>query len=66
LGATDQGTAPTTKAKPVDVAQVGGKTSSGTLPFTGRDLLLMSLAGLGLVGLGVALRSATRRVPAGA
>jgi|tagenome__1003787_1003787.scaffolds.fasta_scaffold19392504_2 hypothetical protein len=44
----------------------GEVASNGTLPFTGRDLVLMVLAGLALVGLGVALRSATRRSPAGA
>lgn len=64
LGATDKGTTPTAKATPA--AQIAGETSKGTLPFTGRDLLLMLLAGIGLIGLGVALRSATGHAPAGA
>ncbi|HUR85605.1 MAG TPA: hypothetical protein VMY78_09685 [Solirubrobacteraceae bacterium] len=55
------GTAPSGSA-----AQVAADTSDGTLPFTGRDLLLMLVAGLGLVGIGVALRTATRQSPAGA
>lgn len=46
-------------------ASVAADTSDGTLPFTGRDLLLMLVAGLGLVGVGVALRTVTR-APAGA
>ena len=46
-------------------AAVAADTSDGTLPFTGRDLLLMLVAGLGLVGVGVALRTVTR-APAGA
>lgn len=62
-GETTQSTTPT--AKP-ETAQVADQTASGTLPFTGRDILLMLVAGIGLVGLGVVLRSATRRAPAGA
>ena len=64
-GETAQGTAPATTAK-ADTAQVADASTSGTLPFTGRDILLMLVAGIGLVGLGVVLRSATRRAPAGA
>ncbi len=37
-----------------------------TLPFTGRDLVLMALGGISLIGLGLALRKAVaRRGPAG-
>lgn len=38
----------------------------GALPFTGQDLVLMLLAGAGLIGLGLVLRRATGRAPAGA
>ena len=37
-----------------------------TLPFTGRDLVLMALGGISLIGLGLALRKAVAsRAPAG-
>jgi hypothetical protein len=40
---------------------VGGTgTGSGALPFTGLDLALVVLAGVALVGLGLALRRTTR------
>lgn len=68
-GETTQGTAPATTptaTAKADTAQVAGETASGTLPFTGRDILLMLLVGAGLVGLGVVLRVASRRAPAGA
>ncbi len=53
------------KASSKKRAPVTLKTTD-TLPFTGRDIVAMLLAGLALVGLGVVLRSATRRAPAGA
>lgn len=61
---TAQGSQPaaadTATATPA-TAQVASETSSGTLPFTGRDVLLMLLAGLGLVGLGIVLRTTVGR-----
>lgn len=41
--------------------QASAQASSQTLPFTGGDLLLMLLAGTGLAGLGLVLRTTTRR-----
>jgi hypothetical protein len=38
----------------------------GALPFTGSDLVMMLLAGAGLISLGLLLRRATGRSPAGA
>jgi hypothetical protein len=48
------------KAKAKRKEPVSKVVTTGTLPFTGRDLLLMTLAGLALVGVGVALRTAAR------
>jgi hypothetical protein len=47
-----------------DVAtqQLGDNT--GSLPFTGFEVGLVTLAGFGLVGLGFAIRRSTRRPPA--
>jgi LPXTG-motif cell wall-anchored protein len=39
-------------------AQNGG---NGSLPFTGSETILVALAGIGLVGLGFAMRRGTRR-----
>jgi hypothetical protein len=41
--------------------QAGG---AGSLPFTGLELGLVVLAGIGLVALGLAMRRTTRRPPA--
>jgi hypothetical protein len=65
-GVADQGSTPTAKATPAETAQIADKSDNGTLPFTGQDILLMLLAGAGLVGLGLALRAAAGRAPAGA
>jgi hypothetical protein len=43
-------------------AQAGADT--GSLPFTGLELGLVVLAGIGLVALGLAMRRTTRRPPA--
>jgi hypothetical protein len=61
---TASGTTPK-KKRPREPAGVASRTSNGSLPFTGRDLGLMLIAGIALVGLGVVLRSAAR-APAGA
>lgn len=58
--------APTPATATPATAQVASETSSGTLPFTGRDVLLMLFVGIGLVGLGVVLRTTVgRATPAG-
>jgi hypothetical protein len=53
--ATDESTTPT--------QAVASPESSGSLPFTGLELGLVVLAGLGLVALGVAMRRGTRGSP---
>jgi len=50
-GAGSPGTAP---------SSAGAAASKGTLPFTGMQLAFMTAAGLGVIGLGVALRRASR------
>jgi hypothetical protein len=49
-----------------NVQQVGGESSSpgGTLPFTGMQVGIVALVGIGLVSLGFAMRRGTRRPPA--
>jgi hypothetical protein len=55
-----------------NVQEVGGDSSSpgdtsspgGTLPFTGLQVGLVALVGIGLVSLGFAMRRGTRRSPA--
>jgi len=41
-------------------SSAGAAASKGTLPFTGMQLAFMTAAGLGVIGLGVALRRASR------
>ncbi|HET8754569.1 MAG TPA: hypothetical protein VFM58_01075 [Solirubrobacteraceae bacterium] len=47
-----------------NVQEVGGESSSGSLPFTGMQVGLVALVGIGLVSLGFAMRRGTRRPPA--
>ena len=52
-----------------NVQEVGGDSSSpgtpgGTLPFTGMQVGIVALVGIGLVSLGFAMRRGTRRPPA--
>jgi hypothetical protein len=49
-----------------NVQEVGGDSSSpgGTLPFTGMQVGLVALVGIGLVSLGFAMRRGARRPPA--
>jgi hypothetical protein len=50
-----------------NVQEVGGGGSgsgSGSLPFTGMQVGLVALVGIGLVSLGFAMRRGTRRPPA--
>jgi hypothetical protein len=52
-----------------NVQQVGGQSSAGgggggSLPFTGFEVGIVLLAGIGLVALGFAMRRGTRRPPA--
>ena len=42
---------------------VATQDSTDSLPFTGLELGLVALAGLGLVGLGIAMRRSTRHSP---
>jgi hypothetical protein len=51
--------AATTEGTEAATAQVGGDE----LPFTGLELGLVALAGIGLVALGFAMRRTTRRPP---
>jgi hypothetical protein len=53
--------APTTVSNEVGAADQGG---GGSLPFTGLQVGLVALAGIGLVALGFAMRRGTRRPPA--
>jgi hypothetical protein len=46
-------------ADTTQTAEVG--SSTGSLPFTGFEVGLVALAGIGLVGLGFAMRRSTRR-----
>lgn len=48
---------PAEEAAPVAVAQ---PVPSGTVPFTGLELVLMALAGAGVLGLGLLLRRSAR------
>ena len=41
--------------------QTTGGNGNGSLPFTGSETILVALAGIGLVGLGFAMRRGTRR-----
>jgi hypothetical protein len=43
--------------------EVGDNTGGGSLPFTGFEVGIVALAGIGLVGLGFAMRRGTRRRP---
>jgi hypothetical protein len=43
------------------IREVGGDSGGGSLPFTGFEVGLVALAGIGLVGLGFAMRRSTRR-----
>lgn len=61
--ATGGPTTPGAQRGPSEDAVAGPESAEGTLPFTGRDLVLILVAGLGLVGLGAALRR-TARAPA--
>ena len=49
-----------------NVQEVGGNSGgeSGSLPFTGLQVGLVALVGIGLVSLGFAMRRGTRRPPA--
>ena len=50
-----------------NVQQVGGESGGGgggSLPFTGFEVGIIVLAGIGLVALGFAMRRGTRRPPA--
>jgi hypothetical protein len=47
-----------------DATQELGSNSGGTLPFTGLEAGIVALVGVGLVGLGFAMRRGTRRPPA--
>jgi hypothetical protein len=47
-----------------NVQEVGGDTGSGNLPFTGFQVGIVVLVGIGLVSLGFAMRRGTRRPPA--
>lgn len=51
---------PDSSRAPEQDAAAAPESAEGTLPFTGQDLVLMLLAGLGLAGLGVTLRRAAR------
>lgn len=57
-GEPSSGTAPAAAAPDAPAQVVDAPTS--TLPFTGLQIAFMLAAGLGLVGLGVALRRASR------
>jgi hypothetical protein len=48
---------------PADTPPVATQNSTDSLPFTGLELGLVVLAGIGLVGLGLAMRRGTRRAP---
>jgi len=47
-----------------DSTSPGGTSPGGTLPFTGLQVGLVVLVGIGLVSLGFAMRRGTRRPPA--
>jgi hypothetical protein len=49
-----------------NVQEVGGSSGgdTGSLPFTGMQVGLVALVGIGLVSLGFAMRRGTRRPPA--
>jgi hypothetical protein len=64
LGEEVQNTADTTADTPPPATttnQVEVGASEGSLPFTGLEIAVVALAGLGLVGLGFAMRRGTRR-----
>ena len=44
--------------------EAGASAGAGSLPFTGFELGMVVLAGIGLVALGFAMRRTTRRPPA--
>ena len=57
------------EAQPTPTPAAGAPSEAaptGRLPFTGSDLVLMLLAGAGLLGLGLVLRRVTGRDAAGA
>lgn len=69
-GPTEQEPAPTAEeSPPAEAAPTAAPqpeaAPTGRLPFTGQDIVLMLLAGVGLLGMGLALRRATGSAPVG-
>ncbi len=61
LGAVNSGGGGGTPSAPAPAPQVQtASSSSGSLPFTGLDVGLLALGGIGLVGVGVGLRRFAR------
>ena len=65
VGNNSTGSPPGTVAEEETVTnEVGAQASESSLPFTGLELGIVVLAGIGLVALGFAMRRGTRRRPA--
>jgi hypothetical protein len=59
----DSGAPAEESSPPPETPAVATQDTTGSLPFTGLELGLVALAGIGLVALGVAMRRTTRRSP---